>query len=269
MKRKTIYTLLAILLYSCNTKDADSQVVSNEPIEKETIVVVVAHPDDETTIGPVMAKYANNHDVYLIIATDGSYGITDHAGIPEGNDLVVVRNNEAACSCKALGVHPPIHLGLIDGLGFYARGNFYEQMSLMKERLNNNFQKLKPTIVLTFGPDGDTGHHDHRLVGNMTTEVLLSSAAYKHIDLYHYGWTKDQSSKFPDWNLGYVAEEYLDTAISFDDEDEQKAFASIRCHKSQYTQEEVDNWVNLEARDSTNILYFRKAVVSKEKRTKF
>ncbi len=258
-----------ILLMSCTGKENTSTEEPYNSSSKETIVVVVAHPDDETAIGPVMAKYSKDNDVYLIIVTDGSYGVTDHAGIPEGDDLIKIRNIEAACSCEALGAHPPIHLGLIDGLGFYARGNFYEQMSTMKDKLHEQFKKLQPTIVLTFGPDGDTGHHDHRLVGNMTTEVLLSSADYKEIDLYHYGWTKDQSDKFPDWNLGFVAKEYLDTAISFDEEDEQRAFASIRCHKSQYPQEELDAWVELESRDDSNILYFRKAVRSMERRTAF
>lgn len=237
--------------------------------DQEVIVVVVAHPDDETAIGPVMAKYATDHEVYLIIATDGSYGVTEHAGIPEGDSLVQIRNREAACSCEALGAHPPIHLGLIDGLGFYARGNFYEQMSTLKDRLNTEITRLDPTIVLTFGPDGDTGHHDHRLVGNMVTEVLMSHSEFQDIDLYHYGWTKRQADKFPDWNLGYVDEAYLDTAISFSEADEQKAFASILCHKSQYPQNELDDWIKIEKEDEENTLYFRKAVRSQKRSSSF
>ncbi len=271
MSIKIFFLLISIscMLISCDSnREIDQTIIKKENI-KETMIMVVAHPDDETTIGPVLAKYAKDHDVYLIIATDGSYGVTDHAGIPEGEDLVGIRNIEAACSCEALGIHPPIHLGLIDGLGFYARGNFYEQMSMMKEKLNEHFQRLKPSIVLTFGPDGDTGHHDHRLVGNMTAEVLLSSSDYVDTDLYHYGWTEEQSAKFPHWNLGYVSEEYLDTAISFDEEDEQKAFASIRCHESQYTAAELNDWVNLEKRDTSNILYFRKVVRNTTRRTAF
>ena len=257
------------MLFSCTAKEQGSDASEETPSTKERIVVVVAHPDDETAIGPALAKYGKEHEVYLIIATDGSYGVTDHAGIPEGDDLIRIRNVEAACSCKALGINPPIHLGLIDGLGFYARGDFYEQMSLLKEKLHHNFEQLKPSIVLTFGPDGDTGHHDHRLVGNMTAQVLLSSDDYKDIDLYHYGWTKEQSEKFPEWNLGFVSDAFLDTAISFDEEDEQKALASIRCHKSQFSQEVIDNWISLESSDSSNVLYFRKSIVSNEKRTSF
>lgn len=268
-KSYILLTFMISLLFACNSNEKADIGSSVKSSPHETIIMVVAHPDDETTIGPVLAKYAKEHDVYLIIATDGSYGVTDHAGIEDGEGLVAIRNVEAECSCKALGIHPPIHLGLVDGLGFYARGNFYEQMSIMKEKLHEHFKRLTPTIVLTFGPDGDTGHHDHRLVGNMTAEVLMSSADYKEIDLYHYGWTEEQAAKFPHWNLGYVSEEYLDTAISFDDEDEQKAFASIRCHKSQYTPKELNDWVNLEMRDSLNTLYFRKAWRSTERKNSF
>ncbi len=266
----TIHTLMCFcfLLLSCTTREG-AEVKSSDVMQKETIVVVVAHPDDETAIAPVMAKYAKDHEVYLILATDGSYGVTDHAGIPEGDALVQVRNQEAACSCAALGVHPPIHLGLIDGLGFYARGDFYQQMSAMRESLHEEFTRLQPSIVLTFGPDGDTGHHDHRLVGNMTTEVLLSHDEYADVDLYHYGWTKRQADKFPQWNLGYVSEAYLDTAISFSEQDEERAFASIQCHKSQYPQSEMDEWIRIEREDSENKLYFRTAVRKQERSTSF
>ena len=252
----------AVMCVGCSPTDQD-------PSKEEVIVVVVAHPDDETAIGPVIAKYAVDHEVHLIISTDGSYGVTDHAGIPEGDSLVQIRNHEASCSCKALGAQPPIHLGLIDGLGYYARGDFYEQMSMLKLRLQKEFTRLKPTVVLTFGADGDTGHHDHRLVGNMATEVLMSDAKFQDIDLYYYGWTKRQAEKFPDWNLGYVDEAFLDTAISFSEVDERKAFASIRCHQSQFPKSELDAWIKIEEEDQENTLYFRKALQNRQKSTSF
>lgn len=259
--------LFLMLMMSCTSENDFG--VTDDKIHKETIVVVVAHPDDETAIGGVIAKYARDHDVYLIIATDGSYGVTDHAGIPEGDSLVLIRNAEAACSCAALGAHPPMHLNLIDGLGFYARGNFYEQMSTMKKKLHEEFQKLQPSIVLSFGPDGDTGHHDHRLVGSMTSEVLLSRDEYRDVDLYYYGWTKQQADKYPDWNLGYVSETYLDTTISYTDEDEVQAFASIRCHKSQFSQSDMDRWISIEKADSENTSYFRTAMQREKRSTSF
>ena len=260
-----IVSIIVIILVFMSCQNMEDRKIGTE---KERIVAVFAHPDDETTVGPVLAKYANDHDVYLIIATDGSYGVTDHAGIPEGDSLISIRNKEAACSCKELGINPPIQLGLIDGMGFYNRGDFYESMSTLKVKLNEEFLRLRPSKVITFGPDGDTGHHDHRLVGNIVTQVLMSHADYRDIDLYYFGWTKEQAGRFPQWNLGYVAEEYLDTAIPFSEADEAKAIKSIRCHESQFTQKEFDDWEEIERNDPENTIYFRKATRSSQKSSK-
>jgi hypothetical protein len=41
-------------------------------------------------MGVVLSKYAENNSVYLAFATDGQYGVTDHAGIPAGESLVEI-----------------------------------------------------------------------------------------------------------------------------------------------------------------------------------
>ncbi len=60
------------------------------PTKQKIILAIFAHPDDEGAIGTVLAKYAKSHKVYIVIATDGRYGIRDHAGIPEGDSLAAV-----------------------------------------------------------------------------------------------------------------------------------------------------------------------------------
>ena len=221
-------------------------------------MVVFAHPDDETTIGPVMHKYAQNNDVYLVIATDGRYGVTEHSGIPAGDSLVEIRAREAACSCNALGIHPPLFLGLQDGMGMNGHGDYWVQIKQLKERLWEAIQKIKPTIIITFGPDADTGHQDHRMVGTITTELLLRENMIDEVDLYYFSFTKEQSVKYEGWNLNYLDEAVLDTRITYDDDDEKAYFESIRCHKSQYSEELMDNWIAVEEEDTSNVLYFRK-----------
>jgi len=247
--------LLCILLFCGCTKSATTK--------KETILAIFAHPDDETTIAPVLAKYASEgHDVYLVISTDGQFGVTDHFGMSAGDTLAAVRDQELACSCVAMGIHPPIRLGLQDGMGLNCHGNFYEQVPKFEKAFKEVLQKIKPTKIITYGPDGDTGHPDHRLVGMFTTELLLKEKLLPEIDLYHFGWTKRQAEKYVGWNLGYVAAEYLDTAISFNDEEEEKGLAAIRCHKSQYTKAEMNEWIKWEEEDPENVLYFRKFVLT-------
>ena len=100
-----------------------------------------------------------------------------------------------------------------------------------------------------------------------TTELLLKEKLIPKIDLYHFGWTKRQAEKYIGWNLGYVANEYLDTAISFDEVAEAKGLAAIRCHKSQYTKATMEEWIKWELEDSENVLYFRKFMITNAKRT--
>ena len=76
-----------------------------------TLVAVWAHADDEVPVGPVLARYAREGaDVYMIIATDGAQGGAN-TSIPRGAELAKVRAEEASCSTRALGIHPPILLG--------------------------------------------------------------------------------------------------------------------------------------------------------------
>lgn len=258
------------LFNSCSEKsESENTAVESKDDTSKVIMAIFAHPDDETTIGPVLAKYAKDHEVYLVVATDGSFGVTDHSGIPAGDSLISIRTKETECACEKLGINPPQFLGAQDGLGLNGHGNFYEEVPILKELIKEKIKKLKPATIITFGPDGDTGHPDHRLIGLLTTEILLREDWANDIDLYYFGWTKEQAAKFPDWNLGYVHENMLNTKIEFSAADEEKAFASMRCHQSQFPEEEFENWIAAEKKDTTNVLYFRKFKSDTTKRNEF
>ena len=256
------FLFLLILVLGCNPsanqKEDDKEMSSNSEPPK-TIMAIFAHPDDETTIGAVLAKYASISDVYLVVATDGSYGVTDHAGILAGDSLVAVRNIETECACRELGIHPPHFLGAKDGLGLNGHNDFYDEVAQLKEAIANKISELQPDVILTFGPDGDTGHPDHRMIGILTTEILIRENLVDKIDLYYFGWTKEQTKKYPDdWGLGWSPTNLLQTRIGFSIEDEEKALASLQCHKSQFTEQAMKDWIQAERKDQTNLLYFRK-----------
>ncbi len=251
-------------------KALSDSIISSKVVAPKTIMAIFAHPDDETSIGPVLAKYASLSDVYLVVATDGRYGINDHSGIPAGDSLVAVRKKETACACAKLAINPPHFLGAKDGLGLNGHHDYYTEIGQLKERILKKIIQLKPDVILTFGPDGDTGHPDHRLVSLLTTEILLREKWTKQIDLYYFGWTKEQTKKFPvEWGLGYVHLDNLNTVISFTPEDEKKAFTSLRCHESQFTEEAMTEWVSSELKDTTNVLYFRKFELGRSKTDHF
>ncbi len=251
--------ILMALFFACNNQKEHPKASLTDSLPPKTVMAIFAHPDDETTVGPVLAKYALISDVHLVVATDGRYGINDHSGIPAGDSLVVIRKKETACACAELGINPPHFLEAKDGLGLNGKHNFYMQAAALKERIHAKIEELKPDVILTFGPDGDTGHPDHRMVGLFTTEILLRENWANAIDLYHFGWTKEQTKKFPkDWGLGYVNPNYLNTTIHFSPEEEEKAFSSLQCHKSQFSKEAFAEWIAAERADTTNVLYFRK-----------
>jgi LmbE family N-acetylglucosaminyl deacetylase len=141
----------------------------------KTLVAVFAHPDDEGTVSPILARYAREGvQVYLIIATDGAAG-GQQTTVPVGPELARARADEARCAADALGLKPPILLGFPDGrLGSYAD----DPMRLFRAtaRLHEELQRLHPDALITWGPDGGTGHPDHRLVSALVTQLVRTGA---------------------------------------------------------------------------------------------
>src|SRR3954451_11335712 len=83
---------------------------------RRPILAVFAHPDDERVVGPLLARLAREgRETHLVIATDGSQGVTDFARIPAGAELAAARAKEARCAAERLGVRRLHLLGLPDG----------------------------------------------------------------------------------------------------------------------------------------------------------
>ena len=116
---------------------------------------------------------------------------------------------------------------------------------------------------------GPAGHPDHRLLGAITTEILLRENLIDELDLYYFSWTKEQSEKYNMWNLNYLNEKLMDTRISFEQKHEDAAIQSIRCHKSQYTEEAMEYWIQMELDDPSNVLYFRRFIQDRKVRDHF
>src|SRR4051812_47785315 len=145
------------------------------------ILAVFAPPDDERVIGPLLSKLAREgRETHLVIATDGAKGVTDFANIPAGAQLAAARTKEAQCAANRLGVKQLHILGLPDG-GLAS----FEELGKLRSGLAKIIDSLKPAVIITFGPEGGTGHPDHRLVGNVTTQIIESDSRYSNIDLLY------------------------------------------------------------------------------------
>lgn len=238
-------------------------------VKNKVILVVFAHPDDEAAIGQLLVKYSKTNKIYLIIPTDGKLGIKP--GFPRGDTLVKLRQIESECACKIMGVQPPIFLGFPDG--FDTRdgvGLYLKQSKLLKQKLTEKIKELNPDLIITFGPDGDTGHSDHRMISNMITEIILKEGWVNKFPLYYLGWTKKDDTKFKViGGLNTVDPKYLNISIKYTNEEEEQALKALDCYKSQLSPQEIAEWKDIERNDPSNTFFFRQLIVSTKQKTDF
>ena len=141
--------------------------------EKRSILSIFAHPDDESyTVGGVLAKY-HQEGVRLIMVTltDGGSGSKrlQPGALPDA-PLGECRLKELEMACDVLGVDKLITLGYVDGkLDQADRGE-------MTEKIASIIRQERPDIILTLHPNGVSGHTDHTIVAEVTTEAFLLAA---------------------------------------------------------------------------------------------
>lgn len=128
------------------------------------VAFVAAHPDDDV-MGA--AGYLALHRLdaglrfVLIHATDGGAGEIAPGTGATRETLGAVRRREDEAGWRCVGRVPNRHewLGLPDGdLDRLAAGT-------LESRIADIFAEERPDVVMTFGPDGITGHPDHIAVG--------------------------------------------------------------------------------------------------------
>ena len=185
--------------------------------------------------------------MHLIIASDGSAGsgsqgqylVRPDSG-PVGDALANERADEAKCAAAALGVQAPILLGFPDGkLGDYVgdRG----LMSRLTERIAKEIERLRPDAVVTWGPDGGTGHPDHRIVSNIATQLQRTGAPgmperlfYMYLPVEVFRAVNPQRGAPP---LLIPEAKHFTVNVHFTPADLEAALKAMACHRSQFTPE--------------------------------
>jgi len=201
------------------------------------VLAVFAHPDDERVIGPLLSKLAREgRETHLVIATDGSKGVTDFAKIPAGAELAAARTKEATCAANRLGVRKLHLIGLPDG-GLAS----FESLGKLRTALAAIIDSVKPSVIITFGPEGGTGHPDHRLVGNVTSQIIESDDRYSNIDLLYASLPTERLRTAPraEPTVNGMATSLLTVRVPFEPQDLVAGREEYACHKSQYTAEQM------------------------------
>jgi LmbE family N-acetylglucosaminyl deacetylase len=142
-------------------------------VKTRRVAVVFAHPDDDTYgVSAALASHAGHVDVTAILTTSGEAGLIAEGSGATRETLGAVREDEARAAWRALGLEPDLHFLR------YPDGGVSD---VPREQLVATYlailQPARPEVVITFGPDGVTGHEDHIAVGAAATEAFHAARA--------------------------------------------------------------------------------------------
>lgn len=134
------------------------------PPRTGTLLGVWAHPDDEAYLSSALMALAVDAGERVVVATAtrGEHGTPDPVRWPPER-LAPLRERELADSLRAVGVSEHRWLGHHDGrLAAVRRAEGVMQLAEL-------IHEVRPDTVVTFGPEGMTGHDDHRTISSWVT----------------------------------------------------------------------------------------------------
>lgn len=188
---------------------------------KRTIVAIFAHPDDEA-FGPAgtLIKLARENDLYILCATRGEDG-GDHEKLAE------IRSGELKKSARLIGAKSVYFLDFIDGT---LSNSLYHQLAA---KIEKHLKRIKPEIIMTYEPQGISGHIDHITVSMVTTYVFTRLPFVK--TLMYYCLLEENKEQLKDYFIyfppGYKRKD-IDKVVNVEDVWEIKVKA-MHQHKSQ------------------------------------
>lgn len=138
-----------------------------------SVAAIFAHPDDEVfSIGGTVAGCARSGvRCHLFCATDGDAGRASGIAVSSREELGRLRRAELAKGAAVLGFeHPIVHGGFPDG----ALGS--ADPDALIAMIVECLRRWRPTIVLTFGPEGAPNtHRDHRAISRAATAAFFAA----------------------------------------------------------------------------------------------
>ena len=152
-----------------------------------TVLGVWGHPDDEAYLsgGLMAAAVEAGNRVVCVTATRGEAGFPDDDG-RSVEERMALRENEMGACLRTLGVTEHRWLGFRDG------GCDRVRLDDAVELIRPILDEVRPDTVLTFGPEGQTGHVDHIAVSRWTTMAFRKGAGAKSRLFY--------ATQTPEWN---------------------------------------------------------------------
>lgn len=201
---------------------------------KGPLLGVWAHPDDEAYLsaGLMAAAVRAGRRVVVLTMTAGEHGTDDPQRWPPER-LGPHRRDELRSSLALLGVTEHDVVGLPDGAC-----DQHDATALIAGAV----AQIEPATIVTFGPEGMTGHPDHRAVSSWTTRAW--SAAGAPGDLWYATVTHAFHARWGGLNhdVGLWADQpvpprtrvsELTALIELDRAEQEQKLAALRAHASQ------------------------------------
>lgn len=178
---------------------ADGRVRQAPPLDTDIddLVVVAAHPDDETmgAGGLIRRVHAMGGTVTVVVATDGEASHPRSVSHTR-TDLRAIRRAEVTRAVRALAPSAQVHfLGLPDG-------GLRENAAALEDALEEVLLALDaaPARTLIVAPWSGDGHRDHRITAESTGRVA-GRRGVRHLGYPIWLWHWGQPADVP-WDRG-------------------------------------------------------------------
>jgi N-acetylglucosamine malate deacetylase 2 len=195
---------------------------------KRSILLVFAHPDDESFgVAGTVKKYTQQGvPVDLICATRGEKGA--RLDVPATIDTGTAREAELRAAATIMGIRDIFFLGYMDGE--LDKANAEEVIN----KITDIMRRVRPEIVITFGPDGITGHSDHVAIGKAATKAFerLSAEGGGPRKLYYVTIAASAVPNADDFGVATRPDEQVTISTNISDYLDSKIQA-IAAHRSQ------------------------------------
>lgn len=154
------------------------------------MLIITAHPDDESffAAGTMYKNYLAAGTTALICATFGEKGKYHFSKKINQAQLKDIRKRELLQVSKLLKIKYLFTPGLPDG-------RLKNHSDLLFSRSVKIMQKFAPDFILSFGPDGMTGHLDHLAIHSVSSRL---SKRHK-IPLFVFTFPEKLIPKVDEW----------------------------------------------------------------------
>lgn len=141
------------------------QLVKND--QKQRVLVIFPHPDDEVTVaGTLMKLKDQGHEIQMVCLTRGEKGKS--SGIEDEVKLASLRTEEMKKAAELIGADA-LHQKNYPDSGLEKIG-----LDSLKKIIKSQIDEINPDVLISYDSKvGLYGHPDHRLTGLAVEEIFL------------------------------------------------------------------------------------------------